>query len=355
MGTLQELVRYCNDEQRLGALLLTGERGSGKTYLIEHDLANELRDTHFIVRVSLLSVDSLEALNKAIRKRYLMVCTPFLGKWKQERERKANIRTAINDILRSLTPIGGNIASAVGSVDLLEYIPLEPVVEDLHDKGIKKNVVLVFDDLDHSDLDWRKFIGIINEYCENKKFATIVIGDADIFRAPDGINFLNNKMVKEKTISRTVRYTPDYGPIIHSIITDTAWKSPAYAAFLAENEEKIKGVFCQDTPAQDKKLSPYHHIRSLHCALKEFSQLFDILKDLEVEELSEYLYSFIVCVLVSRNGLSKDGKPSFDNSNAEIKQCYPGFRPDLLPEEIWKWIEEGIWDEERIVAFIKSR
>ena len=90
VSTLQELVRYCNEEKHLGALLLTGEWGCGKTYLIDNDLAEALRDTHFIVRVSLLGVDSVEALNDAVKKQYLQVCTPFLSKLKQERERRTN-------------------------------------------------------------------------------------------------------------------------------------------------------------------------------------------------------------------------------------------------------------------------
>lgn len=47
VSTLQELARYCNEEKHLGALLLTGEWGCGKTYLIDNDLAEALRDTHF--------------------------------------------------------------------------------------------------------------------------------------------------------------------------------------------------------------------------------------------------------------------------------------------------------------------
>ncbi len=86
MSTLQELIRYCNEDHHLGALLLTGEWGCGKTYLIEQELAEALRATH-IVRVSLLGVDSVEALNEAIRQQWLLICTPFLGKLKQEHER----------------------------------------------------------------------------------------------------------------------------------------------------------------------------------------------------------------------------------------------------------------------------
>ena len=38
MDTLEELVRYCNEDHHLGALLLTGEWGCGKTYLIDNNL-----------------------------------------------------------------------------------------------------------------------------------------------------------------------------------------------------------------------------------------------------------------------------------------------------------------------------
>ena len=73
MTTLQELVRYCNEENHLGAFLLTGEWGCGKTYLIETDLTEALRATHFIVRVSLLGVESINALNDAVRRQWLYI------------------------------------------------------------------------------------------------------------------------------------------------------------------------------------------------------------------------------------------------------------------------------------------
>lgn len=355
MSTLQELVRYCNEEEHLGALMLTGEGGCGKTHLIEHDLAQELSETHFIVRVSLLSVDNVEALNKAIRKEYLMVCTPFLGKMKQERERNRNIFSALNDILRSLTPIGGSIASAVGSVDLLDYVPLEPVVEDFHNKGAKKRVVLVFDDLNRSELNWSKFVGIINHYCEQKKFTTIVVGDTDAFKPTNEENILLYKTVKEKTLARTVRYTPEYETIIHNVLTQSTWPSQEYADFLNENEQRILNVFCGDPSNRGSLVKRYHHIRTLNCALREFYPLYEVLTEEKVSDIGKYLYSFIVCMLVSRNGIKKDGRPSFENSEEEIKLLYPDYDPALMPEEIRQWIKEGIWEKERIADAISGR
>lgn len=141
MNTLDELIRYCNEERHLGALLLTGEWGCGKTYLVDRDLADALHATHFIVRVSFLGIDSVEALNDVVRKQYLMVCTPYLGKMKQRKENMKsgqNFLGALAKALEAINPIQGGIASAFVGVDPLEYIPLEPVVEDFHEKKSKK-------------------------------------------------------------------------------------------------------------------------------------------------------------------------------------------------------------------------
>ena len=100
MSTLQELVHYCSEEHHLGALLLTGEWGCGKTYLIEQELSEALRETHYIVRVSLLALDSVEALNNAVKKQWLAVCTPFLGKLDQERDKMKKYSSFISGIDR---------------------------------------------------------------------------------------------------------------------------------------------------------------------------------------------------------------------------------------------------------------
>ena len=355
MNTLDELIRYCNEERHLGALLLTGEWGCGKTYLVDRDLADALRATHFIVRVSFLGIDSVEALNDAVRKQYLMVCTPYLGKMKQKRENLKsghNFFDSLAKALEAINPIQGGIASAFVGLDPLEYVPLEPVVEDLHEKKAKKRVVLVFDDLNRSQLDWGKFVGTINEYCENKGFTTIVIGDMEAIRANPKFDTMLYKTVKEKTIARTVRYLPDFQKVVTKILEESAWPSPEYAEFLAEHVQTITDVFCDDASVRNTKIRKYHNLRSLNCALQDFYRLYEILAEHQVPELGKYLYSFIVYILISRNGLNNDGQPYFDYSEEEIEHLYPGYSPDYLPESVIQWIEDGILDEDRISADI---
>ena len=349
MSTLQEVIRYCNEERHWGALLLTGEWGSGKTYLIEKQLAEALAETHFIVRVSLLGVDSIQAMDGAVRKQWLSVCTPFLGKLKEKSDnvkKNTGFLQMVTTLLQSLNPISGNIASAVVAVDPLEYIPLEPVVEDFHNSGVKKQVVLVFDDLSRSRLDLNSIMGKINEYSENMGFTTIVVAEREFIHKVKQTDLAVYKMIKEKMVARTVRYIPDYRAIIHAVVAETTWQSEEYAAFLAEREQVIYDALVEEAPEKQEKLEKYHNFRSLNCALQEFYRYYEMLKRREVADLDPYLYSFIAYIIVSKNGVYKNGELCFEPEMEDVLQLYPGYVPETLPEDVRMWIDYGIEPEE---------
>lgn len=106
-------------------------------------------------------------------------------------------------------------------------------------------------------------LGCINDYCENKRFHTIVVVNEnkiygketeitaeDITKENgDGANqpariVLNNQRgrsiadgisyeeIKEKIIERTIKYKPDYKGIVHAVIADQARLSEEYHEFL---------------------------------------------------------------------------------------------------------------------------
>ena len=71
MNTLDELIYYCNEPEPVGALMLTGEWGCGKTYLIEHKLSEKLEETHIFVRVSLFGISNIVILNDVVKKQWI--------------------------------------------------------------------------------------------------------------------------------------------------------------------------------------------------------------------------------------------------------------------------------------------
>ena len=82
MGTLDELCYYCNMEKPAGALALIGESGSGKTHLVDVELAKELKDTHVIVRVSLFGINTMKGLHDAVKKQWVYSLLPIYSKQK---------------------------------------------------------------------------------------------------------------------------------------------------------------------------------------------------------------------------------------------------------------------------------
>lgn len=68
MDTLEELEYYCNIDHPVGALMLTGEWGCGKTYLLNTELIQRLKKTHIFLRISLFGVMSIEEVKTEVLK-----------------------------------------------------------------------------------------------------------------------------------------------------------------------------------------------------------------------------------------------------------------------------------------------
>ena len=67
MKTIDELVYYCNEPEPIGAIMLEGEWGCGKTYLIEHDLRKRLVEGFVIIRVSLFGMANVDQIHSEIK------------------------------------------------------------------------------------------------------------------------------------------------------------------------------------------------------------------------------------------------------------------------------------------------
>ena len=81
-----------------------------------------------------------------------------------------------------------------------------------------KYVVLVFDDLERCQMNSVDVLGIINDYCENGQYHTIIVAN------------------QEKIVQRTVQYIPDYKKIVHTVITSMKYENSEYKAFIESCE-----------------------------------------------------------------------------------------------------------------------
>lgn len=359
MSTLDELIHYCNEPDPMGALMLTGEWGCGKTYLIKHDLTNALKDTHIIVRVSLFGMSSSKALRDTIRHRWFETCLPILGSVEKAKNRTGGIFKAFNRALRYVNPLAGTAADVVVSMDAVDFVPIKSEIEDL-ETHTKKRVILVYDDAERVKMDPLELLGVINDYCENQRFNSIILANEKAFKKEMESDVIAYSMLREKTVSQAIYHIPDYVSIIHSIISKRKWPSDEYEAYLAEHEETVLDVFMSDENDTERALSSdesdkYHNFRTLTKGLESFYRIYYHMKEEGIEASDDNLYSFLAYFLASKSGIHKNGELTLEFDDRDITDLYPKYSPDAMTEAERKWIESGIWNTDIYLEQMHNR
>jgi len=349
MSTLSELIHYCNEEDPIGALLLTGEWGCGKTYLIENDLTKALEHTHIIVKVSLFGITDASVLRNTIRQRWFEACTPILSKLRKAKEKSGGFLTAFNTALHAVNPLAGSAADVMVSMNMLDILPLKAEIEDPKTLE-KKRVVLVYDDLERVKMDPVELLGMVNDFCENQKFNTILVSGSDEMLERMMEDATTYHMLREKTISQSLRYIPDFTAILRSILQRRTWPSEDYAQYLSAHEALILDVFASDRIQQLKSLpaaadGKYHNLRSLTKGLESFYRIYHHMQEAGAAVPDTHLYSFLAYYLAAKSGLRKGGELVLEFDDSDLPQFYPGFSPDTLTDMEREWIRTGIWDK----------
>ncbi len=349
MATLDELIYYCKKEHTIGSLILVGESGCGKTYLIEKELKEALKDTHFIIRVSLFGVDSISALHETIKRQWLYSLTPLFSKLSShpgQMEKGRSFVKAVNSIIQTVYPQASGLGSML--TNSLDYVVVTPVVED-HITKKKKKVILVFDDVDRSALDGAELLGCMNDYCENQHFNTIIIANREYYSAmdPEDEGFI--RAIREKTVAYTVLNCPDYVKIVHNLIENCDWKTEDYAEFMKEHEQKILELFASEPVSSqdgDESLTKNHNIRSLITSLESFHRVYHHLLNAGIPDIDPYFFSFIAFSLAEKSGVFRNGATSYLFTDEEVGKLYPLFNANYLFDSVRQWIRFGNWDKD---------
>ena len=347
MKTIDELIYYCNEDEPVGALMLTGEWGCGKTYLIENDLRAALSDSHIIVRVSLFGISTIETLNMNVKKQWVAQCTSILSKI-QDSDKAVAVGKTIFGGVSSIVPILKDMKNAVLSVDFMDYVDIKPKVDE-------KKVILAFDDLERSRLSTIDILGCINEYCENYGFNTIIIANEERLSENNKEN-INNSEIKEKIVERTVSIKPEFGAVICSLLYKQEWSDGEYKDFLIDNEMLISELFETDISMKisdvveenEIRQEKLHNIRSLKCALHDFYRVYKKLVAYNIPDIDKFLYSFVAYTIATKAGIVKKGKYGFLFSDENVKKMYPFFSHSTIPLNVKEWIVYGVWNEELI-------
>lgn len=126
MNLIEELKNYCDINNPVGALMLSGEWGCGKTYLIKTKFIPSVKDTYVFVCISLFGIDSLDKLRVEVKKKWLEKASEFDSLNGTKVSRVADSCRRIFDTIKDRLPENwqkkGEVVSSI--MDLINFMPI---------------------------------------------------------------------------------------------------------------------------------------------------------------------------------------------------------------------------------------
>lgn len=207
---IKELEYYCSLDNPVGALMLSGGWGCGKTFLIDKIFKPSVTDKYAIIRISLFGIDTVDKLTNEVKRAWINEKGGLFRTF----DKAKNGGSKISNIFSGLASLAGlkDLANGIFAIDPLSFVKIENTIEN-------KKVILVFDDLERSNLKTLELVGVLNDYCENQHFNIILIANEEKAKEEKSER-LSYAEIKEKLVQRTILYQPNFNSIIESIIKE---------------------------------------------------------------------------------------------------------------------------------------
>lgn len=370
MDIREEILTFINREEETGALLITGEWGSGKSYYIK-GLAKELNDSkkEYLSVVSLFGIDSVASLVKAVKECYLEANSTLFTKTARKIGKVVG-KTVDSGLKVAEAAMGGNVAvsaakkgfSSILSLNLLDFISVKNYIG----RGkSKRKFVLVFDDLERCRINMIDLLGTVNEYCENRNIKTIILAAEDIIKnntasknmplkkdQPNIQNVIDEDQYlaksynefKEKVVFQTIKFEISYADIIDNMINNYSESIDGYKKFLETNSHTIKQAFLESESC---------NLRFIKKIIITFERVFCAIKKAEVsnEFASAILYDFMIKNFELEIWTQSNDRIDYFEINKQTLEKYKAKRITVF--SIHKWLETKQYNEEAIISDLK--
>jgi KAP family P-loop domain len=307
------------------AVMVKGEWGSGKSFLVRHFL-NNLQDQKWLY-ISLYGVTDFKQIEEDI----FSQLHPILASKSAVlagRIAKGLLKTAAKIDLDDLSV---SVSSNVPDIDVMDAVG----------KNLQ-HYVLVFDDLERcTSLKITDVLGYINHFVEHVGLKVIIIASENkIFQDDNGSRILYDEM-KEKLIGKTLEVSPDFGSAITYFIGSVY--TPAANIFLSSRADVIESVF---------KQSKFKNLRFVRQVLLQYERIFINIEQRHSsnEMVMELLLKYFLCfgMEVRQGNISSSElnrlqssifaeKGEDQSKYKEIRSKYPekNFLTPILSYEVW--------------------
>lgn len=271
------------------AVLLKGSWGCGKTFFVKNwtdKLKTEKNDSdeYYMldpIYVSLYGMSSTSQIDEEIKR----AVSPILHS-KVIKVAGTFLKVAISAALRYNIDLDND-----GKADMKMDCTIDPkALLGIKNPRIKGHKLLVFDDIERSNMDIQDVLGYINYYVEHIGCNVVIVGDDD--KLKDKNDF---QTIKEKTIGREFELDPDVEAAVDSFVQ---YENMLNKEYLAAHKDLIKACF---------KVSKTNNLRLLKQSLNDYSLMIeripaDLKRDTIFEKLKLRLLANFVAVYAEDKG-----------------------------------------------------
>jgi hypothetical protein len=242
-GIREFLAAYCKRESPKYAVMITGEWGSGKTWLVNNIMSQEGLDH---LRISLFGIST----RQEVYDEFFAQCHPMLA--------SAGTKIVAGIARGLLTRITFPIGSAdVQSQSQLDSLGLKELLVNIRDK------IVVLDDFERCRLPVREALGLISNLLDDDNCKIVIISNDTEIHDAEYIKY------KEKVVAYTFRAEPEA-----ELALDEFWNVMARHRLdnrLVNELKEIIGI------VHDQ--SDYRNLRHLKISLEAFERLYSQLPE----------------------------------------------------------------------------
>ena len=193
----------------------------------------------------------------------------------------------ISEALKDKSAIAGvvNVALQINPYDFVKIENEVMCYETEIKQGVKKRLVLVFDDLERCKINIIDLLGAINNYLEEKKIKTIIVANEQ--KIKDSQNKDDYLEFKEKTVLRTLLFKQDNEFIISCFLDDYN-ETPKDNRFIKVLREQVTiSMLCRVF-----EQSSCNNYRMLKRALINAERYFNLLQEYDSSLIDKYFYKY---------------------------------------------------------------
>ena len=323
----EEVIRYLDDENYRCAILIDGEWGSGKTYLVLHGLREAIEQherDHRNREIKYISVYGCKTVEDIEEKVYWSVIDKKFLKWKAELSQKVPFKKPDDRERKErqgLSPVSRKLIDTMMHKLDLNYKTYEYLEEFVS----LDQYIMIFDDLERCACPVNEMLGYMNGLVEHEGVKVILVAnEQEIGRAVGAqnkelqyllvsnqeLNFSTDEeswhpgagtrkagltpdeleerrkmlfadeeqeqqyqRIREKLIGITIRYRPDFSSIIHCLIEN--W----------DGDKKLKEILENHINYFVDQMEHYRHynFRTFQFFLLKIGYLYSKLKELQMD------------------------------------------------------------------------